>query len=367
MKKLFGLFGLFMIVTMIMSACAPAATPVPATAAPANTAAPIIQTQIVEKVITVIPPTAPPVKKGLKVCFAFQDLETEFWMAGHKAIVETLKAKGITVIEVNSAKDANKQLEQIKDCISQQVDGILVIPVDGSIALTEIKAANAANIPIGIFNRPPQSQDGNALVAVADNESIARQTVEYMAGEARKLGKKMTPLIMVGDLGDPNAVGRKAGFYDVINANPDLFNKPIEVQTKWNAGVAESGLRDAMTANPNVDFLFTSSDFLWPTIQGVLEPLGKWKKIGEPGHVIMGGLDGDKTTCGLIKDKWVEGTGVQDLYFEADSLLQAMLASLALDDKQPKKWIPDPGFALTQGNLATRENDMWGCKLYNGM
>ena len=31
-----------------------------------------------------------------------------------------------------------------------------------------------------------------------------------------------------------------------------------------------------MTANPEVDFLFTSSDFLFPTIQGVLEPMGKW-------------------------------------------------------------------------------------------
>ena len=35
-----------------------------------------------------------------------------------------------------------------------------------------------------------------------------------------------------------------------------------------------------MTADPGIDFIFTSSDFLFPTIQSVLEPLGKWKKIG---------------------------------------------------------------------------------------
>lgn len=29
------------------------------------------------------------------ICFAFQDLETEFWVAAHKAITETLRAKGI--------------------------------------------------------------------------------------------------------------------------------------------------------------------------------------------------------------------------------------------------------------------------------
>ena len=81
--------------------------------------------------------------------------------------------QGHTVIEQNSNEDANKQLEQVKNCIAQGVDGIIVIPVDGSIALKLIAEANAANIPIGIFNRPPQSDEGNALMVVADNETIA--------------------------------------------------------------------------------------------------------------------------------------------------------------------------------------------------
>ena len=362
MKSTFRMLSIIILAALFLSACAPAAAPA-APVAPEK----VVETQIVEveKIVEVEAP-----KGELTICFAFQDLETEFWQAGYKAITETLTAKGIKVIEVNSNEDANKQLEQVKDCIAQDVSGIMVIPVDGSIALTLISEANKAGIPIGIFNRPPQSEDGDALVVVADNRSIARQAVEYMAEQAKvqvaETGKKMTPLIMVGDLGDPNAVGRKQGFYDVIDKNPDLFNTPIEVNTKWDAAVAEAGLRDAMTANPDVDFLFTSSDFMFPLIQGVLEPLGKWTKVGEEGHVIMGGLDGDKTACGLIKDGYIEATGVQDLYFEADSLMQSLLASIALDETNPDKWIPDPGFALTQGNLATRENDMWGCKLYNG-
>ncbi len=303
--------------------------------------------------------------KKYKICFAFQDLETEFWMAGHKAITETLKAKGYDVLEMNSNEDANKQLEQVKNCIAQKVDGIMVIPVDGSIALKLIAEANKANIPIGIFNRPPQSDEGNALTVVANNEKIAQATVDYLAQEAKKLGRKVQPLIMVGDLGDPNAVGRKQGFYDVINANPDLFETPIEVATKWDAGVARDGLQAAMTANPNVDLIFTSSDFLYPTIQGVLEPLGKWKKIGEAGHVIMGGLDGDKTACGLMNDKYIDATGVQDLYFEADSLLNEIVKAVELGTKQPDAWLDDPGFALTQANMSTKELDMWGCKLYH--
>ncbi|WP_309086496.1 substrate-binding domain-containing protein, partial [Chelativorans sp.] len=176
-------------------------------------------------------------------------------------------------------------------------------------------------------------------------------------------GEKLTPLIMVGDLGDPNAVGRKAGFYDVINANPDLFNQPVEVATEWDAATALANLEAAVTANPNVDFLFTSSDFLFPTIRSVLEPRGKWKKAGEEGHVIMGGLDGDATACQLIKDGFVDATGVQDLYFEADSALKAILEASEKGEAQPNQVIQDSGFALTRANLAEREMDMWGCVL----
>jgi inositol transport system substrate-binding protein len=122
-----------------------------------------------------------------------------------------------------------------------------------------------------------------------------------------------------------------------------------------------------MTANPDIDFIFTSSDFLYPTIQGVLEPLGKWKPIGDPDHVIMGGLDGDKTACSLMQADaaYVDATGVQDLYFEANTLLEAIMGAVQKGEKQPDAWLDDPGFALTQGNIAEREMDMWGCKLFH--
>src|SRR5688572_19050108 len=67
----------------------------------------------------------------VKICFGFQDLETEFWVAGHKAITETLRGQGIEVLEYNANEDPNKQLEQVRECIAQGVSGIIIIPHDG--------------------------------------------------------------------------------------------------------------------------------------------------------------------------------------------------------------------------------------------
>ncbi len=170
-------------------------------------------------------------KGQVAICFGFQDLETEFWVAAHKAISETLKSKGIQVIERNANEDANKQLEQIRAALARGVDGIIIIPQDGESAVTIIGEANKAGVPIGIFNRPPANRSKPALVVVADNEKISEDAVSYMAEQARKLGRKVTPLILVGDLGDSNAVARLKGFMNVIEKNPDLFNPVVEVPT----------------------------------------------------------------------------------------------------------------------------------------
>jgi inositol transport system substrate-binding protein len=308
-------------------------------------------------------PVAAQEGEALDICFIHEDLETEFWLAGHRAMTETLAAQGHNVITKYSP-DANVQLELQRDCIAQGVDGIFVIPKDGSIALTLIEEANAADIPIGIFNRPPQSEDGNAIVVQADNQTIARDAVQYIYEVAMEMGKEsVTPLIMVGDLGDPNAVGRYQGFYDVIDSDPEFFGEPIEVATNWDAATAQAGLQAALAANPDVDFLFTSSDFLFPTIATEFEKLGKWVTRDDPNHVLMAGLDGDVNACRQIKEGYVDSTGVQNLYFEAEVMLDALLAAIESGETQPDEWIPDPGFALTAGNLAEREMDMWGCIL----
>ncbi|WP_421724911.1 sugar ABC transporter substrate-binding protein [Bauldia sp.] len=300
------------------------------------------------------------------VCFAFQDLETEFWVAGHTAITRTLTEAGHTVIERNANEDANRQLEQVRDCIAQGVDGIIIIPQDGESAVTIVAEAQDNDVPIAVFNRPP-SDLSKGLIVVADNETIAQQAVEFLAQKAiarfEITGEKLTPLIIVGDLGDPNAVGRKNGFYNVMNKYPDYFNTPIEVASEWDAATALANLEAAVTANPQIDLLFTSSDFLFPTIRSVFEPRGMWVPAGQQGHVIMGGLDGDATACRLLKEGYIDSTGVQDLFFEAEAALTAILTAIEAGETQPNAVIEDPGFALTAGNIDMREMDMWGCVL----
>lgn len=300
------------------------------------------------------------------ICFAFQDVSTEFWVASHMAIIGTLEEQGFEVVQLNGGQDANRQLEQVRDCIAQDVDGIILIAQDGESGTAIVAEAQEADIPIATFNRPP-ADTSSGIVVVADNRSVARQAVEFMAqkalGRFEVTGERINPLILVGDLADPNAVARRAGFMDVIEKYPDLFNTPIEIATEWNSDIALAGLEAAVTANPEIDFIFTSSDFLFPTIRSVLESRGMWVPTGQVGHVILGGLDGDATACQLIREGYVDATGVQDLYYEAELVLDGILTAIDNGDTQPNAILQDPGFALTAGNIDFQEMDMWGCVL----
>ena len=62
-------------------------------------------------------------------------------------------------------------------------------------------------------------------------------------------------------------------------------------------------------------------------------------------------------------DFTVDATGVQDLFFEANAILEALLDAIEKNQGTPENWIQDPGFALTQENITEREMDMWGCKI----
>lgn len=317
--------------------------------------------------LTLLAPTVLAETKSLTIAFAFQDLETEFWVAGYNAITSTLREQGIEVLEYNAGEDANKQLEQINDAIAQEVDGIIMIPQDGESAVTIVRTANRAGVPIAVFNRPPSIQSVKAIVVVCDNYSISYDAAKYMFEEARKrfdaTGEKVVAMHMIGDLGDPNAIARADGFRAVASENADIVETIVDVPTNWDANTALANLKSATEANPTFNMLFCGSDFMYPQIQSVLEPLGKWQKIGDPNHVIMGAVDGDSLAGRLMDEGYVDATAVQDLYFEAEATMNELLDAIAEGNPEPAKWVFDPGFALTQGNMAERHDDMWGNKL----
>ncbi len=294
----------------------------------------------------------------LTIGVAFETLQTEYWVAGFEAIKSELAKRDLNVLEAIADQDANRQLQQVKNFIARKVDGIIMVPKDAKTCIPMIKAANEAGIPIVLFNRPADESDAKSVAVVADNFKLTRETVAFMVEQARKTGKKHQALVILGDLGDINAVGRRDGFEAAVKGHEDVVQVVSRVPSEWNQEKAQAGVVNALQANPDISFIFTSSDFLFPSIVSALKASGKYHKIGADGHVILGGFDGDATAYQMLKEGYLDATGVQDVYFEAQAAVQA-LADLRAGKKVPEL-ILDPGFVIHQGNLAEKAPRMWG-------
>lgn len=297
----------------------------------------------------------------LTIGVAFETLQTEFWVAALDAFEAELAKRDIEMLQAIADGDANRQIEQVRNFITRRVDGIILVPKDAKSCIPSIKAANAANIPIVLFNRPADKTEAEFVAVVADNFSLSKETVAYMIREAHKIDRKHKAMVVLGDMGDINAIGRRDGFLAAVEEAPEVVEVVSRVGSEWNQEKAQSGVVNGLQANPDISFIFSSSDFLFPSIVSALKAANKYHKIGEPGHVILGGFDGDQTAYQMLEEGYLDATGVQDVYFEVEQCIQAILDLRA--GREVPDQILDPGFVIHQDNLETMKSRMWGAKV----
>jgi ABC-type sugar transport system substrate-binding protein len=300
----------------------------------------------------------------LTIGVAFETLQTEFWVAAWNKLRADSAARGITMFEAVADGDPNKQFEQVRTFINRRVDGIILVPKDGKTVIPMIRAANAAGIPVVLFNRPADRTDAVHTTIAPDNLSITRQTVAYLVEQARQSGQKAKAAILLGDLSDVNAIGRRDGFEAAVAGAGDAVEVVARVPTEWNQEKALAGFQSALQAHPDIDFVFTSSDFMLPSIKSALSGIGRWKKTGEPGHVLLAGFDGDPTAYRMMVDGYLDATGVQDVFWEAEQAIKVIEEAKA--GKAPPARLDDPGFAITQTNMQSLSGRMWGAVMAGG-
>ncbi len=207
----------------------------------------------------------------LTIGVAFDTLQTEYWVASIETMRAELEKRNYKMIEAIADNDANRQFEQVNNFIAQGVDGIIIAPKDAQSVVNMIRKANRADIPIVVYNRPPAESDTKSVTIVADNFAITKATVTYMAEKAKASGKKYKGMILIGDLGDMNAIERRNGYFDVIKKYSDIIEDTAQVPTEWDNEKALARVTNAFQANPDINFIFTSSDLHLPAIISVLK------------------------------------------------------------------------------------------------
>jgi len=161
------------------------------------------------------------------------------------------------LIYSNADGDASKQQQQAESALAQNIDVLVLDPVDASAALSIVAAANARGVPVIAYDREIPGADLAYFVS-SDSEAVGALQAEALVSSLTAAGKPDGNILMVnGSPTDSNASDFKKGAHRVIDASelniigeydsPDW--SPDKAQ-EWAAGqvVLHDGLIDGIYA-----------------------------------------------------------------------------------------------------------------------
>lgn len=294
-----------------------------------------------------------PVRIGLSF-----DILNNIRQAEKSAIEAKAKEMNATVDFVVADSDAQRQVAQIDELMSRNVDAIIAIAQDKDAIAGAVKKANAAGVPFLTLDRPV-TEGGEIFFHVsADPYSDGRVSAQYMAYSANAKKERLYVLSLVGALTDVNAIERNRGFKEEMQHWPNVTIVE-EAETDWNPDKALMATRTTLDKHPDVNAIFCPSDFLLPSVLSALEAKGRLAQPGQPGHITIVSIDGDP----FGYSKTTDGTISADVATLAD-VLGARVAEVAVQgargQRPPTNREIVPGLLFTTENAQQVANKVWG-------
>ena len=211
------------------------------------------------------------------------------------------EAKGWNVVSVTSGGDAQKQINDVNDFITQGVDAIVAVPDDSAGICVAVAAAEEAGIPFYTIDRSAVGCQMEMTV-LADNNLGGNQSGNAVVAHlTNKYGEpKGTVLHITGNLAQNVAQLRKAGFDEIINQHPNIEH--ITKDGEWQVEKGVQIVRDVLSVR-DVDAIYLHSDCAYSesTVQ-TLKEMDQYAPRGEDGHIFIAAIDGCSSALNLIRE-----------------------------------------------------------------
>src|SRR5882724_8589999 len=226
---------------------------------------------------------------------------------------KTAEAAGYEVVVQSAENDAQVQVSQAENVITQGVDAIVIQPVDFNVAGQIAEMAAAAHIPLASYD--------DLILNAKQTAFIGRDPKEggKVAAEAvTKLVPKGNYVLIGGDAGQTGSTQMQAGYHEVLDplvAKGDIKIVMDQFTPGWKTEPAQANAENALTANNNdVQAFLVSYDGM---SLGVLQAI-EAANI-EPGKILVTGQDMELSAAQAI----VEGRQFGSLWPAPDEMATA--------------------------------------------
>jgi simple sugar transport system substrate-binding protein len=252
--------------------------------------------------------------------FSNKSLDFYFFRIMEEAAKRSTEQLGWEFQAVNASFDSTTQLQQWDSLMLKSPIALVGATVDSQAMMSAVRKANAKNIPAAMIDS--LSNGGKVAISVAfDNtqggvmaaEAVIERLKQKYNGQA-----KGVVLNCYGSLKSDAWRDRKVGWDATFAKYPDitLLNRPTEGLLKNMLSVTV----DTLSEYPDLDAVHAPSDTPARGIVTALRQKGKWKKVGEEGHVIFVTIDGEPGGIEHLK------SGYQDTDISQDPIAYSEIA-----------------------------------------
>jgi ribose transport system substrate-binding protein len=249
---------------------------------------------------------------------AVADQKSLFYIAAVDGMKKAAKANNVKLIVLSADNDANKQVGQVNNLITQKVDAIVFIAQDATAAAAGVKAANKAKIPVIAVDQKPQSGNGKLATYIATNSVAAGE--ELCIWLFKQIGNKGEIGILRGVLGSTAEVERSQGCNNALAKTPGI-KVVAEATENWDETQAYKAVQNMLQANPGITAIYGESDAMG---------LGAAKAAKDANRKIVAvGIDGFPTMIAGIKAGLTQATQAQVPYLMGQQGITDALKVLA--------------------------------------
>jgi D-xylose transport system substrate-binding protein len=299
--------------------------------------------------------------KPTKVGFILPDYDQLRWKNADQAGFEfQAKKLGLNYIVQASQDSETVQASQVENMLTQNVDVLVLTPVNGSASAALVRKANAVKVPVVNYNFLALNSDVACFIgrdAIQMAESIAQAAVKE-----RPTGNYM---LVLGDEGTSVAVEEHTGYMNVLK--PLVASGAIKIVSEqynkgWSTDLARAQVENGLTKVKNdIAAVICAND---GTAYGAIQAL---QAQGLGGKVFVNGVDAEPRAQELIQQGLLTLSNFTDFY---QSGIDAAIASQALGTGGELKsdgtvnngakdvpWIKVVNFNVTKDNLAKCAED----------
>lgn len=261
-----------------------------------------------------IPGLALAAGKPLKIGYNVATLANPFFQGMTKGVVDAAKQyPGVTLLNTNANGDANTQATMVVDLINQNVDALILNPINANAIVPAVQQAAKKGIPVFTLDRGAACGDCQTNFLETDNVAMGREGAQFIAEQLKKRYGTLKGKVvnLVGLLGTTAGDARDKGFMDEFAkmqaGNPDL-KLVARQEAQFDQEKAFNLMSQIMAANLQIDAVFNGNDDNAVGALRAIRQASRNAPLADPKHIIIIGIDGTRQALTAIRKGDMDAT-----------------------------------------------------------